>query len=259
MNCGASIGQSTAIDTGGVCGPCSLRDLPAEIEDARLERRLDGYDKAPFFDEFRQRFYAPEILEQLPEKWICMLRDMIETSNIRALLAVFQNYNVIAFLIRNGYAPKLATKQRQLEYKDFYGDWKFDAWNDELDCFIENRFRLLKEAAEDIPESIRSLAREGKLENYLLFDKLTCLTLPIDDFTSSVVCDMEENEEASGAGQPQLPQEYEVFVGKSFSENGWQVQHIGGTGDQGADLIVTKDDTTAVVQCKFYQKPVGNS
>lgn len=259
INCGVDVAQLTAIDTGGVCEPCSLKELPAEIENSRLEMRLDGYDTESFFDEFRQRFYAPEILEKLPQKWISMLRNMIQDGDIRALLATFQNYNVIAFLIRSDYASKLTIKRRQLEYKDHYGDWNLDAWFEECDRFIEKRFRILQEAAEDIPESIMNLAVTAKLENYLLFDKLICLTLPIDDFTSSAICDMEEYEEANGVEKPRLSQEYEVFVGKSFKENGWQVQHVGGTGDQGADLLVTKDGTTAVVQCKFYQKPVGNS
>ena len=259
ISCGADVAELTAIDTGGVCKPCSVKELPPEIENARLQMRLDGYDTESFFDEFSQRFLTPEIIEELPDNWIRMLRNMIKDGNIRSLLATFQNYNVIAYLIRSGYASKLTIKRRQLEHKDYYGDWNLDAWFEERDRFIEKRFRVLQEAAEDIPEPIMRLATTVKLENYLLFDKLICLTLPIDDFTRSAICDMEENEEANGVEEPRLPQEYEFFVGKSFEENGWQVQHVGGTGDQGADLLVTKDGTTAVVQCKFYQKPVGNS
>ena len=259
LNCCAAIDHSTAEENGGLCASCVGKDFPPEIEAARLKRLLNGYDTRPFYDEFHKRFLTPEILEQLPEQSERLLRHLIECGDVVALLATFQNYNVISYLIRSGYASKLISKRRQLEYTDYYGDLNLDPWFQELDRFIERRIRVLQEAAEDIPDVIRNLARKVKLENCLIFDKLTCLTLPIDDFTSQAICDLEEADEIHGVSKPKDSKEYEIFVGQSFKDNGWQVQHIGGTGDQGADLIVTKDDMKAVVQCKFYQNPVGNS
>jgi HJR/Mrr/RecB family endonuclease len=259
INCGAVIAHSAAAETGGLCTSCNGKELPPEIEAARLEKLLDGYDTRPFYDEFRRRFLTPEILEQLPKGSERMLRHMIACGNIVGLLAIFQNYNVISYLIRSGYASKLISKRRQLEYTDYYGDFNLDPWFHELDRFIERRLRVLQEAAEDIPEVIRNMAKKVKAENCLIFDELVCLNLPIDDFTREAICDLEEAEEIQGVEKPKDAKEYEIFVGKSFKDNGWQVQHVGGTGDQGADLIVTKDDMKAVVQCKFYRNTVGNS
>jgi len=41
-------------------------------------------------------------------------------------------------------------------------------------------------------------------------------------------------------------------------DNGWKTEFTKKTGDQGADIIAHKGKMKLVVQCKFYDKPVGN-
>ena len=41
-------------------------------------------------------------------------------------------------------------------------------------------------------------------------------------------------------------------------ELGFKVKETKSTGDQGVDLILTKNNTKVGVQCKYYSKPVGN-
>jgi HJR/Mrr/RecB family endonuclease len=52
--------------------------------------------------------------------------------------------------------------------------------------------------------------------------------------------------------------DFERQCGDVFRELGYETRHCGGSGDQGADLIVVKEGLTTVVQCKCYSGSVGN-
>lgn len=53
-------------------------------------------------------------------------------------------------------------------------------------------------------------------------------------------------------------QEFEIYLKELFEKQGYYVELTKTTGDQGADLIITKNDVKIVVQAKFYSNPVGN-
>lgn len=53
-------------------------------------------------------------------------------------------------------------------------------------------------------------------------------------------------------------QKFEDFLRKLFKEMGYSVESTKRTGDQGADLIVSKFDEKIVVQAKHHQGPIGN-
>lgn len=58
---------------------------------------------------------------------------------------------------------------------------------------------------------------------------------------------------------------WKQLTGRQFEEelanllalNGIRVTHVGGKGDEGADLLIHRGGETIVVQCKAYSKPVG--
>lgn len=50
------------------------------------------------------------------------------------------------------------------------------------------------------------------------------------------------------------PEQFEEFVAEVFEALGYQVECVGGTGDEGADLRLVRDGLRAVVQCKYYQR-----
>jgi restriction system protein len=52
--------------------------------------------------------------------------------------------------------------------------------------------------------------------------------------------------------------QFEVFVADVVRAMGYQATVLGGSGDQGVDIIATKDGQRVAVQCKNYRKPVGN-
>lgn len=55
------------------------------------------------------------------------------------------------------------------------------------------------------------------------------------------------------------PEGFEEFVAELFEAMGYEVEQVGGTGDQGADLLVRKAGLAAVVQCKSHTRGVVGS
>jgi restriction system protein len=56
------------------------------------------------------------------------------------------------------------------------------------------------------------------------------------------------------------PESFEEFVAELFEAIGYEVEQVGGTGDEGADLRLRRGDgTLAVVQCKYHKKSVVGS
>jgi len=52
--------------------------------------------------------------------------------------------------------------------------------------------------------------------------------------------------------------QFEIFVADLFRAMGHQAVVLGGAGDQGVDVIVTRGEERIAVQCKNYKKAVGN-
>jgi restriction system protein len=55
------------------------------------------------------------------------------------------------------------------------------------------------------------------------------------------------------------PEGFEEFVAEVFEALGYEVDLVGGTGDQGADLRVRRDGVLAIVQCKYHKSGVVGS
>jgi restriction system protein len=55
------------------------------------------------------------------------------------------------------------------------------------------------------------------------------------------------------------PEGFEEFVAEVFEALGYEVEHVGGTGDEGADLKVRRRGLVAVVQCKYHTRGVVGS
>jgi len=54
------------------------------------------------------------------------------------------------------------------------------------------------------------------------------------------------------------PIDYERHCALLLEQAGWHAQVTQASGDQGADVIATRDGVKVVVQCKLYSSPVGN-
>ena len=64
-------------------------------------------------------------------------------------------------------------------------------------------------------------------------------------------------EERGGFAAVHTGADYERFVAALLTADGFTVTQKGGSGDCGADLLVSLPSGAAVVQCKFYSFPVG--
>lgn len=52
--------------------------------------------------------------------------------------------------------------------------------------------------------------------------------------------------------------QYEHLCGTLLERKGWKIKYTKGSGDQGADIIATKNNVSLAIQCKRYKKAVGN-
>jgi len=52
--------------------------------------------------------------------------------------------------------------------------------------------------------------------------------------------------------------QFEVFVRRVLTALGYSARVLGGSGDQGVDVIASKNGHKVAIQCKNYNKPVGN-
>lgn len=50
------------------------------------------------------------------------------------------------------------------------------------------------------------------------------------------------------------PEQFEEFTAELFEALGYQVECVGGSGDEGADLRLSRDGLRAVAQCKYHQR-----
>lgn len=55
------------------------------------------------------------------------------------------------------------------------------------------------------------------------------------------------------------PETFEEFVGEVFEVMGYEVQQVGGTGDEGADVRLRRGELHAIVQCKYHKRGVVGS
>lgn len=134
--------------------------------------------------------------------------------------------------------PVLVRKYEQLTYKDDYGDWVFDAWDHELAGFIGRKLahfspgmkrddRRWIEMDRRVMDAIHAYEKERGED-----------TLDLDDVTD--------------------PLEYERMVALTLETLGWEARTTVASGDQGADVVASKDGIRLVVQCKLLGQPVGN-
>lgn len=55
------------------------------------------------------------------------------------------------------------------------------------------------------------------------------------------------------------PSDFEEYVAVLFERAGYHVKRTGGSGDHGVDLVVRREGTTSIVQCKRYEDTIGPS
>lgn len=137
------------------------------------------------------------------------------------------------------YQSTLCRKFKQTHYADDYGKTIENGWYREIQYFIEN-------VMVDELSSIDGLDMGRIVHN-------------IDTYINEVINNEDTNNETIYKKEDiKTGIDYENFVENILNNADFNVSRTPTTGDQGVDLIVTKNNIKIAVQCKFYSKPVGN-
>ena len=140
----------------------------------------------------------------------------------------------LRLLVRE-HGKELITRRRQLLLQDRYGYIDKKGWEKELDTF---RMRVISPQVSLI-SSLRMPIPDELIEKILR-----------DEFGDLIDV---QTFEVRGS-----PIDYESYCCELLRSVGWRARLTQASGDQGADIIATKEDLKLVVQCKLYSRPVGN-
>lgn len=160
-----------------------------------------------------------------------------------------QKFNAIIDSEIQKYIDILSIKRSQLIYNDDYGCEKNEKWLREIDYFINNLIltRLQQEGMAKswdkklhYPFIVQLIESSIFNKNYAapLSQSTVCYNIPVERMT---------------------PIEYEKYCANLLRQAGWDANTTKATGDQGADVIAKKNGICLIVQCKLYNKPVGNA
>jgi restriction system protein len=149
------------------------------------------------------------------------------------------------------HARTLAIKQKQLIYKDDYGNYIIDRWEKEVMYFIENvllksdvTYNFLTGGSDDDENDARLNVVKDMVSEVAQEESLRMIEEEPDDYV--------DVDEITG-------EEFESYCVSILNQNGWDARATQSTGDQGVDIVASINDITAVFQCKRYSQPVGNS
>ena len=127
--------------------------------------------------------------------------------------------------------------------KDAYGVIHEEKWHAECDYFLNK-------------VAIKSFD-EDELNRYAQYDKdaKADMAVIVDNIVSAKQQQVEQEMEFD---EQMDPYHYEQFCALLARKCGWDANATSGSADQGIDIVARKDGLTLVIQCKKYNKPVGN-
>lgn len=132
--------------------------------------------------------------------------------------------------IEQNKASLLSNLRRALK-RDEYGSVELDIRNDEILRFL-NSARLLRAS--------RS-AGIGRVQRYI-----------------KSWAKREEKKVSISSPLPTSGIDFEYWVADRLREYGWEATVSQGSGDQGIDVVATKESMRVAIQCKLYEGSVGN-
>lgn len=136
--------------------------------------------------------------------------------------------------------PALVRRYRQLVRTDDYGLVDKSSWEIERNHFFQNV------VLPRLPERTYWREWQSHFENEMLDPKV--------QFAFE-----KQRESFADRFDPDIaPTDYEHLCAERLRQLGWDAKVTKAGGDQGADVIASKDGNVMVVQCKRYSKPVGN-
>lgn len=113
--------------------------------------------------------------------------------------------------------------------------------------------------------AIRIDKRELEIEDFLSSVSFNPVTMrkrgTLYPFFYEWIRILSEKERMNGFDSTSFPQgglEFEFWVAESLQKFGWETKLTTGSGDQGVDIIASRDGVKLAIQCKRYQGKIGN-
>lgn len=144
----------------------------------------------------------------------------------------------------------LARQRRQLVRVDPYGNLLDDKWQEEISYFISSVLE---------PGLLRAIPSGFSQEGWPMFVGRHVYTDDIRKQIDRCAADAQsQRDQAVAWNSDGTPEEFEHFCADTLRRTGWSVQVTKGSGEQGVDVLASKDGVIVVLQCKRWRRPVGN-
>ena len=146
--------------------------------------------------------------------------------------------------IAREHAHTLATLRKQLVYKDDFNMIILDKWNEKVDYFINKVARKIIFSCNDTNIYSKYISSYSFNEAYNIVEKIALEEL--------------KNIENAKYSDSMTGVQYERFCGEILEREYWEVKYTKASGDQGVDILASKNGVVCAIQCKKHQNPVGN-
>ena len=186
--------------------------------------------------------------------------------------------------------PALAVKHQQSITQDSYGVVDVSGWDKEIDYFIDKVIwpdvgdylggidlgRSLKVVQAELDEitgkintpgasktpqaTIDRLKAEHDSRTQKNTERIRETKILINSLVTEYrISEVENNAHVSVDVEGLEPIQFEHYCAEILRANGWDARVTQASGDQGVDVIATRGNVKAVLQCKKYSQPVGNA
>lgn len=157
----------------------------------------------------------------------------------------------------------LALERRRRLVADRYGVVDATAWAAEVDHFVNKvamPFLVQTVPHRRLRRSARRMARQVR-DQLPRANTLTVLQAALRSLIQSELDAFDRSQQPASiqASGYATPSEFEHWCANQLRCTGWNATVTAQAGDQGADVRAEKNGVILVVQCKFYNQPVGNS
>ncbi|MGH6822314.1 MAG: restriction endonuclease [Methylocella sp.] len=133
----------------------------------------------------------------------------------------------------------LVRRRAQLARQDAYGKQQWDGWHKEIDYFITHHIDPSLTSSEH-----SALGGERAMVANLIEER--------------VFAAMRDQPAFQAFSSDMTPAEFEVFCAEELRRAGWNARVTSQSRDQGVDVVAEKGSVRVVLQCKLYERPVGN-
>lgn len=230
-------------------------EIPVESYGIRTEiiQKINAYGSAAWTYGFciSSSFNQYDIVLSL------MQLDELELPHIGIYSVLFKEY---ISKILDSHMPALSSKKSRMTYTDEYGDTNSKKWATEIRKYYKEKItKSLDAAIDEAPEKLFNDFSETRI-GFMYWatirkNHVEAATIKVIDFYISHY--------DSNHAQNDLPKmtglDYEIHIADIINkETSWSASVTKSSGDQGADLILSKGPLTAVLQTKYYSSKVGN-